>query len=74
MNQNKQYWIFTFGSGQKHEGYYVKINGTYGEAREKMFDRYGEEWSFQYSEEQWDNWLKTKPEWIPEESLLEIIN
>ena len=71
---NEKWWIFTFGYGQKYEGHYVKINGTFGEAREKMFDKYGEEWAFQYSEEQWNDWLNTKPKWIPEESLLEIIN
>lgn len=49
----RQYWIFTFGCGQQHAGFYVKIWGTFGEARQKMFDKYGSEWSFQYSEEKW---------------------
>lgn len=46
-------WYFTFGCGQPNAGYYVKIKGTYDSARQKMFDRYGEDWGFQYSEEEW---------------------
>ena len=48
-----QWWIFTFGSGQPNAGHYVKFYGTYGEARDKMFEKYGIDWGFQYSEEEW---------------------
>ena len=51
-------WVFTFGAGQPLEGYCVRIKGTYGEARQKMIDRYGVQWAFQYSAEDWDNWKK----------------
>lgn len=44
-------WVFTFGSGHEHEGHYVKIKGTFEEARAKMFERYGTAWAFQYSDE-----------------------
>lgn len=49
----EQYWYFTFGCGQKHGGHYVKIYGTYASAMGEMFKRFGEEWCFQYSEEEW---------------------
>ena len=51
----KPTWYFTFGTGQKHAGKYVKIVGTAQEAREKMFEVFGRNWSWQYSQKQWDN-------------------
>ena len=72
--EEEKYYIFTFGVGQKHGGYYVKIKGTYEGARQKMFDRYGKEWAFQYSEEQWQDWLNRKPEYVEAEELLEVID
>lgn len=69
----KQYWIFTFGCGQEHEGKYVKIWGTFGEAREKMFEKYGDKWAFQYTEKEWGKWLERKPWYIPGETELEVI-
>lgn len=70
---DRQFWIFTFGVGQKYEGRYVKIFGTFSEARNKMVDKYGLTWAFQYSEEEWNDWLARKPFYIPAEKLLEII-
>lgn len=69
--QEQKNWIFTFGSGQLHEGHYVKIFGTYEEARLQMFERYGDQWGFQYSEEEWNNWLNERPKWCPVETELE---
>ena len=66
-------YIFTFGSGQLHAGQYVKIHGSYEEARQKMVDRYGLAWGFQYSEQEWNDWLSRKPAWIPAETELEEI-
>lgn len=51
-------WIFTFGSGQPNEGKYVVFHGTFGEARQKMFDLFGSRWAFQYSEEEWQKWVE----------------
>lgn len=31
--EKEKYYVFTFGVGQKHGGYYVKIKGTYEGAR-----------------------------------------
>lgn len=70
---NNEYWIFTFGSGQQHAGYYVKIRGTFDEARAKMFEKYGEDWSFQYSEEEWNEWERSRPPYVPIEKELEVI-
>lgn len=54
----EQWWIFTFGCGQEHAGYYVKVYGTYAGARAKMFDKYGDKWAFQYSAVKWDELSK----------------
>ena len=51
----EQTWYFTFGCGQENAGKYVKIKGTYESARQKMFDRFGDKWAFQYSENEWKN-------------------
>ena len=66
-------WIFTFGSGQKYEGYFVRIFGTYNTARKKMFDKYGRAWCMQYSEKEWESWLERKPSWVPAEKELEVL-
>jgi len=45
--------IFTFGSGQKHEGCYIVIFGkTKAKCRQRMFRRFGSEWAFQYDSEE----------------------
>ena len=67
------WWIFTFGTGQPHAGHYVRIYGTFDSAREKMFRKYGSAWGFQYSEEEWNNWMAEKPDYVPAEELLEEI-
>ena len=41
-------WYFTFGCGQVHANHYHVINGTFNDAREKMFERFGPKWSMQY--------------------------
>lgn len=46
-------WYFTFGTDERGlQNSYVKIEGTFDEAREKMFEAFGDQWAFQYSEEQ----------------------
>ena len=66
-------WVFTFGCGQAHEGYFVRIYGTFDEARKKMCEKYGQAWCMQYSEEDWQRWLDRKPDWVPVEKELEVI-
>lgn len=66
--EERQNWIFTFGSGQPYEGHYVKIYGTFAEARDEMFKRYGRSWAMQYSEDECEDWLKRKPKWVPAET------
>lgn len=51
-------WVFTFGLGQKHAGHFVRICGSFDEARAEMFARYGREWAFQYSEQEWNDWCE----------------
>ena len=77
LNRKKgrqQWWIFTIGYGLPHQNTYVKIKGTYDSAREKMFERYGNKWSNQYSLKSWDEWLRKRPKYIPVETLLEVID
>jgi hypothetical protein len=48
-------WIFTFGFGQWHgarRNNFVRIHGTFYEARAEMFKRYGKQWSMQYESEE----------------------
>lgn len=50
-----EWWIFTFMSdGSDKSGKCVKVKGTYGEAREKMCDKYGIHWAFQRPEKEWE--------------------
>lgn len=51
-------WVFTFGYGQQNAGKCVRIKGDYHEARRKMIEKYGVQWAFQYSAEEWDKWKK----------------
>jgi hypothetical protein len=52
-------WIFTFGAGQPNEGHYVRVFANdEDEARQKMIDKYGKRWSFQYSKKNWDAIVK----------------
>ena len=63
-------WIFTFGSGQENEGCCVRIEGTFDEARRKMVNRFGLNWGFQYSAEEWEE-FKNDPKrfWPMEEEI-----
>lgn len=71
--EKKKWWYFTFGQGQQHQGHYVRIHGTYNEARRKMFEKYGEEWAFQYSEEVWKEMEEDPWRDYPMETELEVI-
>jgi hypothetical protein len=66
-------WIFTFGCGQQHAGKCVRIKGTYGEARAKMFELFGAEWCFQYSAKEWDRMKNDPNRTYPMEEELEVI-
>ena len=68
----EEYYIFTFGVGQENANKYVKIYGDWITARKKMFDRFGDNWAFQYSKEEWDAWEKERPSWVKETLLCEI--
>lgn len=73
MSQS-EYSVFTFGCGQPNAGKYVKIYGTYEQARKKMFARYGRRWAFQYSADEWADWvIRANHFGIPVETELEVI-
>ena len=67
------WWYFTFGCGQQHAGRYVKIWGTLMDARDRMFERYGAKWSFQYSEKVWNKMKNDPNRFWPMETELETI-
>ena len=55
-------FIFTFGIGMPLAGYYVRSKArSYGAARMKMFEIFGEKWAFQYEASYWDTILAYKP-------------
>lgn len=70
--EEKQWWTFTFGYGQEHEGMYVQIYGTFDSTRKEMFKRYGSKWAFQYDEREWQDWENKRPMYIVETLLEEI--
>ena len=67
-----QWWYFTFGKGQEHEGHYVKIWGDYLEARQEMISRYGMSWAFQYSQAFWES-LEAGRDQLPYELETELV-
>lgn len=59
---------FTFGFDQGYDNGYVKISvpaspDSYTTARDKMIEKYGTEWGFQYTEEQFLPQLERWPLW-----------
>lgn len=52
-------FYFTFGSGQRHEGYFQPIMAKESSvAHKKMCEIYGAQWAFMYDEEEWKNTSK----------------
>lgn len=72
--EEQKWWIFTFGCGHRFAGCYVKIYGTFSEARKKMCDKHGDKWAFQYSEENWNAMKNDIHRMFPmENTVLEVI-
>lgn len=49
-------YYFTFGCGiddPYRNCYHVEVAEDYGKAREQMIDKFGIDWAFQYSEDEW---------------------
>ena len=51
----EEVWYFTFCGKHKEHDCYVKFSGTHEEARDKMLEKFGSEWGFQYSEDEADD-------------------
>lgn len=49
-----QEWLFTFGSGQQHDGRFVRITGTHASARARMVEVFGTAWCDQYDWRRFD--------------------
>ena len=53
-SEGRKIWYFTFCQKQSLlKNRFVKIHGTFNEARSIMMDNFGTLWAFQYSEEEW---------------------
>ena len=50
--EQKQWYYFTFLYGSEYRHNYVRFYGTYSEAREQMFEYFGDKWAFQYDEKE----------------------
>ena len=70
MKENE--WVFTFGIGQPLAGYCIRIAGTYGEARAKMWEQFGDRWAFQYGAEEWDEMKKNPNRIYPMEKEISL--
>ena len=75
---NDNWWVCTFGCGRDiygdMAGKAVKIYAsTYGEARQKMFDKYGSKWGFQYSAEEWTEYENDPNRFWCMEEIVEVI-
>ena len=67
-------FYFTFGSGQKFGGYCQPVVAkNWVVARKIMFDKFGEDWGFQYSEEEWLGFKNDKDRMWPLERELATI-
>ena len=54
VTREKSNWYFTFMFKQEHRNRYVKFYDTYMGARESMQMAFGDQWAFQYSEEDFE--------------------
>lgn len=50
----EQEWLFTFGTGQQHDGRFVRITGTHDSARARMVEVFGTAWCDQYDWRRFD--------------------
>lgn len=74
----EEWWIFTFGCGRdaygNNAGKAVKVYASsYEEAREKMCEKYGTKWAFQYSESEWTETENDPNRFWDMEEIVEVI-
>lgn len=62
MEKQTNIYCFTFGQSHVHprgghlmRDYWVEVHGDYGEARQKMIEKYGDKWAFQYPKSDFDD-------------------
>lgn len=54
MMKKKYYFTFGCGIDTPHRNcYHVEVAEDYGKARERMVEKFGNDWAFQYTEEEW---------------------
>ena len=52
-NMERFYFTFMMSDTKYHNCYHVEEAKSYEEARDKMVERFGTGWAFQYNESQW---------------------
>jgi hypothetical protein len=53
MTDDIKEWVFTFGCGHPiFRGCYIKVFGTYQDARSSVVETFGTNWAFQYKSEE----------------------
>lgn len=50
----RYYFTFMMSDAERHNFYHVEEAKTYDEARDKMVEKFGTGWAFQYDESQWE--------------------
>lgn len=67
-------WYFTFCGCHDQRDWCQPIEAeSYGEARAKMFEMYGDKWGFQYSASEWENYKNDPRRWWPMEKELPLV-
>lgn len=49
----RYYFTFLMRDTEHHSCYHVEEAESYGEARNRMVEKFGTDWAFQYDESQW---------------------
>ena len=50
----RYYFTFMMSDAQRHNCYHVEEAESYEDARDKMVEKFGTGWAFQYDESQWE--------------------
>ena len=53
-NMERFYFTFMMSDTKHHNCYHVEEAKSYEEARDKMVEKFGDGWAFQYDESQWE--------------------
>lgn len=72
MSANNEEWVFTFGHGHLFGGKCVRLQGSFEDTRNRMFNLFGNKWGFQYSAEEWEHMKNDKDRMYPLETEISL--